>query len=193
MLNHYQEDVDIYSNGVSSDSDEGEGGKYSSRECDSFRASVQMAKLAANAFTEQKRRGDSSPTKFLEFKNARVVHQDKYLDEITLAIDKPEMPAATVAFGPQYYKLDKYTFGKKNQEIAIEYSKKEEKLRLKAIKEFYRSKGIKNEGLIDELIKRSSLLRQGLIDKWWISLRKRNFLEMLDEYKYPLQKIFSHD
>ena len=49
-----------------------------------------MAKLAANALSETKRRGgDQSPTKFLQFKNARVVHLNKYLEEVTLAIDKP--------------------------------------------------------------------------------------------------------
>ena len=48
-----------------------------------------MAKLTANALIESKRL-EKSPTKYLHFSNARVVHTDKYLEEITLAVDKPE-------------------------------------------------------------------------------------------------------
>ena len=69
-----KDDGDVYSCGISSDSDNDQDIQEASRDCDSFRASLQMSKLAANAFTEQKRRGESSPTKFLVFSNARVVH-----------------------------------------------------------------------------------------------------------------------
>lgn len=40
------------------------------------------------------------------------MHSDKYLEELTLAIDKPEQPAAGAVVAPNYHKLDRDTFGK---------------------------------------------------------------------------------
>lgn len=31
------------------------------------------------------------------------------------------------------------------------------------------------------------------LQRWWINQKKRNFIEMLDDYKYPLTKILSYD
>ena len=74
-----------------------------------------MAKMSANALTESKRKGNISPTKYLEFSNARIISQDKYLDEVILAVNKPLLPDPTVAFsGPEYFKLDKDMFGEPN-------------------------------------------------------------------------------
>lgn len=114
-----------------------------------------MAKLAANAFSETKRRGgDQSPTKFLQFKNARVVHLNKYLEEVTLAIDKPQMPDQSTSFEPSYFKLERDSVFGKCRQVEAELTKKQEKKRLKEVREFYQAKGIKDPALIEELILR---------------------------------------
>ena len=55
-----------------------------------------MAKMAVNGFIESERRGVEDPSKFLQFSNAQIFSKDKYLNEVTIAINKPELPDGTI-------------------------------------------------------------------------------------------------
>ena len=68
-------EADIVSWGANSNTSEEESEEENyKQESESFKISLQMTKFAANAFIEQNRKGDPSPTRYLQFSNVKVAH-----------------------------------------------------------------------------------------------------------------------
>ena len=64
--------------------------------------------------------------------------------------------------------------------------KREQAEKIRKIRNFYIDKGVSDRETLDWLVHRGARMRSGKIEKWWYSAKKRNFFELLEEYKYPL-------
>ena len=64
------------------------------------------------------------------------------------------MPDPSTSFDSSYFKLDRDNVFGKCRLVEAELTKKQEKKRLKEVREFYQAKGIKDPAIIEELILR---------------------------------------
>lgn len=148
---------------------------------------MNAAKFTMNGISESKRR-EISPQKFLYYSNARVVFQDKYYEEITIAVNKPIAPSPSMLGNPGYYNVGDFQpnmLNEKKKTIVEEKREAAEKIRI--IRNFYIEKGVNDKDTLDLLVHNATNLRKGGgLDRWWYGIKKRNFMELMEDYKYPL-------
>ena len=115
-----------------------------------------------------------SPEKFIYYCNAQVVKSDKLTEELVLQVTKPVKPSLAFVGQEGYYEVD--DFRQKNT-LSLKQKEREAKLEAKKVKEFYAAKGCTEPKLTDP--------------KWYLSVKKENFADLIDRYKYALWKILS--
>ena len=116
-----------------------------------------------------------SPTKFLYYSNAVVIKSDKYTEELVLQIRKPARPSEAFIGKPGYYTVEE--FNNKDGNMTFKQIEREARIEAKRIKDFYAAKGAHEPKLSDP--------------KWYLFMKKQNFMEIVDQYKYSLSKILS--
>ncbi len=116
-----------------------------------------------------------SPTKFLYYSNAVVIKSDKYTEELILQIRKPARPSEAFIGKPGYYTVEE--FNNKDGNMTFKQIEREARIEAKRIKDFYAAKGAHEPKLSDP--------------KWYLFMKKQNFMEIVDHYKYSLSKILS--
>jgi hypothetical protein len=163
-------------------------------EKESIAGLILNSKRMLNGLHEAKRLRDPDQTNYLFFKEPKLILCDKYSEEITLELRKP-LPVNPNLVTCLYKVDDEFGFKRWNclddlpDHKRKAYEKKIETDKFMHIKSFYLAKGVTD--MTAEALARAG--RPEDQEKWWHRERKRPFLEVVDEYKYPLVRIYSFD
>lgn len=159
-----------------------------SKQHSALMASLDFAKLHANALRAKERNPESDFDGFVQFSHPKVVVSNKTTGQLTIALQKPVLPSSTTH--PGLHKLEAF-FGSPMQ-ARLEREKGQERQRSEIARRFYQERGVPDP-IADHLISRAQLASKGLVHKWWLAIKKRNFFDCVDEYKYPMSKFLSHE
>ena len=86
---------------------------------------INWSKETINGLTEAKRLS-MSPEWFIYYSNAKVVKKDKYLEEITISVDKPTLPSVAMLGQEGYYPVGDFNRSMLNEKKKTQIEEKRE-------------------------------------------------------------------